>query len=330
MKKSECIESQYYADEYFTYGEDGAIYDRDTGEKVARWDESQNSAHVQELYDNWSAETNDPETQEWRDELSSEELAQVEKWDDRYEQQIAKMAFDILSLEAKKKEAMKNISFYRIVRDPEESWKPYRSEPMYDGEPELGSHQSTYGLSSPKAGDYLVTDQTGTSVRTASDRDFEDVRFSAMPPLDEMISTGMVMRVPQQLMDQDLTRQDQIQNITDKMAERRQHMDDVKDHIADLHSEPTSEAKSENMRNAMEELQKTQTDIAELEGQLLNLEEEYQRFSEEHFFKKVKEPAREKGGKSLAELMKSAHDYVQTHTQRVQSKTMVENRGKIR
>lgn len=39
MNKSECIESQYYADEYFTYGEDGAIYDRDTGEKVARWDE---------------------------------------------------------------------------------------------------------------------------------------------------------------------------------------------------------------------------------------------------------------------------------------------------
>lgn len=46
MNKSECIESQYYADEYFTYGEDGAIYDRDTGEKVARWDEPKNSAHV--------------------------------------------------------------------------------------------------------------------------------------------------------------------------------------------------------------------------------------------------------------------------------------------
>ncbi len=246
--------------------------------------ESEKEIRMQELHDHWSAETNDPETQEWRDNLSVEELAQVEKWDDDMAQKLAKMAFDILSLEAKKKEAMKNISFYRIVRDPEESWKPYRSEPMYDDHSEMGSYQSSYGLSSPKAGDYLVTDQTKISVRTASDRDFEDVRFLAIPPLDEMLSSGMVVRVPQQLMEQDLEKQGQIQYVTDKMAECQQHMDEVKDYIADLHSEPTSsEAKSENVRNAMEELQKTQTEIAELEGQLLNLEEKYQRFYDKGF-----------------------------------------------
>lgn len=39
MKKSECIKDRYYAVEHYTYAEDGGIYDRDTGEQVARWDE---------------------------------------------------------------------------------------------------------------------------------------------------------------------------------------------------------------------------------------------------------------------------------------------------
>lgn len=34
------------------------------------------------LRDNWDAETNDPATTEWRDELTDEERALVESWDD--------------------------------------------------------------------------------------------------------------------------------------------------------------------------------------------------------------------------------------------------------
>lgn len=420
--------------------------------EMFRKDKPEKQVHMQQLYDNWSAETNDPETQAWRDDLSPEELVQVEKWDDSFHEGFERMAQDIILQKAKSPDQIgSGLSCYRIMKDPEKSWKPYRSEPMYDDHPEMGSYQSSYGLSSPKAGDYLVTDQTGTSVRTASDRDFEDVRFSAMPSLNEMISTGVVIQVPQQVMDQDLAQKDQIQSITDQIAEHRQHMDDVKDYIADLHSEAKSKAQSENVKTAMDELQKTQIELVVLKGQLTSLEGRYQAFitdclqtngnNEKHEFMeravefengvnhaavqpvaridylglngkvresveytdlhafetdikaqndygvpmsavifknvdgsippydflfemdpppkgfsivdnpcsnemvqevqeiegvrsqretKANEPAREKGGKSLSELMKSAHDYAQTHTQPVQSKTMVENRGKIR
>lgn len=238
----------------------------------------ENPISLQQLRDNWSAETNEPKTQEWRNNLSLVDRKLVERWDNAYQKGVEKMVSDIRSTEAEK-----GLSCYRIMHDPEKSWKPYRSEPMYDGQPEMGTYTSTYGLSSPKAGDYLVTDQAGISVRTSSDRDFKDVRFSAMPSLDEMISSGMVVRVPQQLMDQDLAQQDQIQNITDMISERQQHMYGVKVYIADLRSEASSDQRSENMRNAFSEIEKTQDEIAELKGRLSNLEEEYQRFEQMHF-----------------------------------------------
>lgn len=182
-------------------------------------------------------------------------------------------------------------AFYRIMRDPEESWKPYRWEPMYNEYPEMGSYQSSYGISSPKAGDYLVMDQTGTSVQTASDRDFEDVQFSAMPSLDEMLSSGMVVRVPQHLIEQDLAWQNRLQSVKDQIESLEHHLCVVQLYIEDIHQNPAL-AQSDGIRNAFADVEKTQTDIAELEGQLLNLEEEYQRFSEEHFVKKDMEERR--------------------------------------
>ena len=44
-------------------------------------------------------ETNDPESQEWRDELTPEELEYVERLDDRYEAGIAAMCSAILVIE---------------------------------------------------------------------------------------------------------------------------------------------------------------------------------------------------------------------------------------
>ena len=48
-------------------------------------------------------ETNDPETQEWRDELTPEEQAYVDREDDRYEHAIAAMCSAILVMEQLRK-----------------------------------------------------------------------------------------------------------------------------------------------------------------------------------------------------------------------------------
>ena len=48
-------------------------------------------------------ETNDPETQEWRDELTPEEQAYVDQEDDRYERAIAAMCSAILVRERLRK-----------------------------------------------------------------------------------------------------------------------------------------------------------------------------------------------------------------------------------
>jgi len=44
----------------------------------------------------WENETNDEETQEWRDELNSEEQELVDKWDNGFESGLARMAQDII------------------------------------------------------------------------------------------------------------------------------------------------------------------------------------------------------------------------------------------
>ena len=42
-----------------------------------------NDDRKQELYAWWCAETNDPETEEWREDLSPEETSLVEQWDEK-------------------------------------------------------------------------------------------------------------------------------------------------------------------------------------------------------------------------------------------------------
>ena len=51
----------------------------------------------------WGEETNDPDTQEWRDELTPEEAAKVAEWDANAERGMGEMARRILELEEKQK-----------------------------------------------------------------------------------------------------------------------------------------------------------------------------------------------------------------------------------
>ena len=48
----------------------------------------------------WDVENpDDPESMAWRDELTAEELALVESWDEKYCSAIGMLAMDILGLE---------------------------------------------------------------------------------------------------------------------------------------------------------------------------------------------------------------------------------------
>lgn len=57
-----------------------------------------NSEHRAELYVSWVNEVDE----EWREELSAEELAEVERWDEIYETGVTKIAGDILEIGEKR------------------------------------------------------------------------------------------------------------------------------------------------------------------------------------------------------------------------------------
>lgn len=51
----------------------------------------------------WGEETNDPDTQEWRDDLTPEEEAKVAEWDANAERGMGEMARRTLELEEQKR-----------------------------------------------------------------------------------------------------------------------------------------------------------------------------------------------------------------------------------
>lgn len=50
-----------------------------------------NKAREEYLHDLWDEETDDPETQEWREELTAEEQKVVDLWDDQYDVGMLKL-----------------------------------------------------------------------------------------------------------------------------------------------------------------------------------------------------------------------------------------------
>lgn len=56
-------------------------------------------ARMKELADNFYAETNDPETQEWRDELTPQEAEIIADWDNGYAVGVHKICQDIMALQ---------------------------------------------------------------------------------------------------------------------------------------------------------------------------------------------------------------------------------------
>ncbi|MGO5114205.1 hypothetical protein ACTQ33_04115 [Candidatus Avoscillospira sp. LCP25S3_F1] len=49
---------------------------------------------IRQMKDNFWAETNDPTTEEWREDLTDEELALVARWDDEWDSSVAKAIAD--------------------------------------------------------------------------------------------------------------------------------------------------------------------------------------------------------------------------------------------
>lgn len=52
------------------------------------------SERIRQMEENFWAETNDPTTEEWREDLTAEELALVAQWEDQMEVALGKMAAD--------------------------------------------------------------------------------------------------------------------------------------------------------------------------------------------------------------------------------------------
>lgn len=55
-----------------------------------------------ELYKLWSNESNDPGSEEWRENLTPDETALVEKWDNGYEIGMARIAGQIIDAEQRR------------------------------------------------------------------------------------------------------------------------------------------------------------------------------------------------------------------------------------
>lgn len=49
---------------------------------------------IRQMEENFWAETNDPATEEWREDLTAEELALVARWDDEWDVCVAKAVAD--------------------------------------------------------------------------------------------------------------------------------------------------------------------------------------------------------------------------------------------
>lgn len=52
---------------------------------------------IRQMEKNFWAETNDPSTEEWREDLTDEELALVARWDDHMDAALGKMVADTLA-----------------------------------------------------------------------------------------------------------------------------------------------------------------------------------------------------------------------------------------
>ncbi len=55
-------------------------------------------ARMKELADDWNEETNDPETEEWRDDLTPQEAKIIDDWDGGYAAGLHTICQDIMAL----------------------------------------------------------------------------------------------------------------------------------------------------------------------------------------------------------------------------------------
>ena len=62
-------------------------------------------ARMAELDWCWGNENQDPESQEWREGLTEEEQAVIDKWDASYEEGVRKMALRIMAEDQKRRAA---------------------------------------------------------------------------------------------------------------------------------------------------------------------------------------------------------------------------------
>lgn len=119
--------------------------------------------------------------------------------------------------------------FFRFLQDPSTNWKPYRNTLMYDDHPEFGTFESTFFLSNPKYGDYLVLEPDGNLyvVDPVIPERFDGVEFHAMPSLQNLQESGTVVETPESIRKLDYMLQDKLFELSFDILEAENLLSDL-------------------------------------------------------------------------------------------------------
>lgn len=136
--------------------------------------------------------------------------------------------------------------YFRLMENPEQSWKPYQDLPMSDDHPELGSYKSTTYVTEPQKGDYLIQSADGSLYvhRPSYPELFDNAEFDAMPSLQDLQKKGIVLEVPADLARKEFYLQEKRSDLALEIQEAEHHMEDLeKDMLQRRFGFPTREAR---------------------------------------------------------------------------------------
>lgn len=175
--------------------------------------------------------------------------------------------------------------YFRFMKTPEENWKPYRNAPIYEDHPELGDFKSSFGVTQPEVGDYLVQDSDNNIyfLRPTNAEEFDDVEFDAMPPLEELLAKGIIVETPDDIRNLDCVFRDKMLDLSVDLAFTEDMLMDLENTALERRfGFPTREARDAKRQ------------IVEVKGKMATMCQEYDKLEKE-LKEKVLKPLSEQG-----------------------------------
>ncbi len=213
----EVVNGFYDLQEYF----DGLSSDMSPSDESGRQAiiSPEREAELMELF--WT-ESNDPETQEWREELTEAETAFVDQQDNNYWNGMRNIAKKILEHEeinegadivasnndSVSEKPMIVMERYFIIKEDIPELKTYKMEPMYDEHPGVASFESTLGVPRPHKDEFLILKGYALNISSFSldsfgdPRDFTGVRIrhdesSNLQFIEKHLNDGVIKEITQ-------------------------------------------------------------------------------------------------------------------------------------